>query len=62
MGLPLNHLLNHRIGDFRDKAGRDIGTVHLFKHFYDLSHTHALCIQEQNFIIHGGKTALVFFD
>jgi hypothetical protein len=58
-GLPFDHLLNDRIGHLGNQCGRDVCPVHLLEGADDLAGGHALRIQEQEFVIHGGEAALV---
>ena len=60
--LPLDDLLDNRIGDFRNQGCRYVGVVHFLERGDNLPGSHALCVQEQDFVIHRGESALVLFD
>jgi hypothetical protein len=45
-GLPLDHLLNNRIGHLGNQRGKDVRTLQVLEGVDDLAGTHALRIQE----------------
>jgi len=61
-GLPGFDLLDHRVGDGRDQAGRDFHAVDFFQMALDLAHRHATGIQRENLLVEARPAGLVFGD
>ncbi len=61
-GLPCLDLIDHRIGERRNQAGRHLRPVHLFQVRLDLAHRHAACIQRKDLVVEAGSAGLVFGD
>jgi len=58
-GLPCLDLIDHRIGDRGNQAGRDLRPVHFFQMRLDLAHGHATRIQRQDLVVEAGPAGLV---